>query len=109
MTYCIICFVLGGILMLSVTLISKHSMSFAGIISAMPIFSGTAFLINMLCKTSSEMNEQAKGGIIGMCAGLIFFATIWVALNFHIKAEGAFGIGFGVTILFVGVVFVISN
>lgn len=109
MTQYIVRFMLGGILMLAVTVISNRSMTVAGVLSAMPIFSGAAFLLNMIYKTSSEMSAQAEGGILGMCAGLVFFSTVWMVMNYHVRSEVAFGIGFCATTLFIGVAFIVGK
>lgn len=109
MTSCIIRFLAGGILMLTVCIVSNRSASIGGILSALPIFSGAAFIINMMSKNSVEMLAQAKGGVVGMGIGLFFFAALYIAMYYHVKTEAAFGIGFLMMMILTSVTFCVGR
>lgn len=91
----IIRFLVGGFLMLFLHIISQRSVSLAGILSALPIFSG-AVLFMSICqsgKTCENLMSQASGGVVGMIIGMIFYISIVVALSCQYRGMQAFSIG----------------
>ncbi len=89
----ILYFVMGGTLMTLLKCVSHRSESFAGILGALPVFSGAFLLMNMLngSKSVTDILTQSRGSVFGMIVGTIFYLAVCVALHYRMRSVEAFG------------------
>ncbi|MDO5566925.1 MAG: hypothetical protein Q4G59_09740 [Planctomycetia bacterium] len=87
-------FFMGGTLMALLKLVSQRSESFAGILGALPVFSGVFLLMNMLnsSKSIADILAQSRGSVFGMVVGTVFYLAVCVAIHYRMRSVEAFGV-----------------
>lgn len=105
LTQCLFRFLLGGVLMVVVYVAAQKAGDFAGLLSALPIFSGAILLSNMTQgKGSVELIAQTSGAVEGMVCGFAFYLVANWALRCQCSESTVFALACAACVATFGVV-----